>query len=598
MEITARPLSRITLLVALLILLTGLAILTSLQLGKTYSSPLQANESGFLAQPSSSIQQTNIAFPYLLISGTEDRVQIRKEFFINIPDRYPTYQQYNEVFEFQGKLYLEASKGSIVLENEANEKITLETREISLSDFALKFWLMHAMAIIAVAVGFSVWYFRPQDKSAILFLLSGLGFYLINYSTSIYSDRTILLPEATLRFFSELGHFGGLLFRYSLLALFWNYPKPLHTFPVTRVLFFVMALLWLNQTMQWFEWPIHAFHVHSNLPTFLLMVGFILFQWRAAGNDPLARASLRWMGFAIAITTGLAIALYFVPLALGTQPITSPTTTLAIVLLMYLGISLGVRVHNLFEVDRYWLNANIWFFTGFLVIAFDVSLVFFFQMNSSLAVALSLAFVGWLYFPLRQSLISRLLKLRQHNLADYLPLIVSSCTSLNSTVANQQWKRLLDRVFNPGAIYTGEPLGQAQISSNGVVLLTPSPFSKLSYTLEAKLQGRSLFNDKDIRLANELHQLARSILELEQQKKVAASQERSRILRDLHDDVGSRLLTLSHITKVEHINSTAREAIQSLREIMNSLDSEQQFDLEDVCEDWRETLLERCLVHG
>ena len=276
-----------------------------------------------------------------------NRVPLPIEGFTDIPDKFSTYERYNLFFETQSRLYAQAKSGHLVLVDDREQVHQITLQPVNLSSLGNTFWLLNLIGAIALVTGLGVWLLRRRDRSTIIFALSGLGFYLIAYSTAIYSNRQILLPANILHFYSELGHLGGLLFRYSLLALFFNYPCRLFPkLPVTAALYIIMMGLWTNQTLQWAQWPIHAFHIHSNGPTFLLLLLFAALQWRHSQGTPLAHTAAKWMIFSIVVTTGIATSAYFLPLAMGSEPLTSPTTTLAIVLIMYVGLSLGVRHTN------------------------------------------------------------------------------------------------------------------------------------------------------------------------------------------------------------------------------------------------------------
>jgi DNA-binding response OmpR family regulator len=64
--------------------------------------------------------------------------------------------------------------------------------------------------------------------------------------------------------------------------------------------------------------------------------------------------------------------------------------------------------------------------------------------------------------------------------------------------------------------------------------------------------------------------------------------ERERIVRDLHDDVGARLLTLIHRSETQEYEEVARAALQNLRETIYSLGtSSGSVDLADAISAWQ-----------
>ena len=81
--------------------------------------------------------------------------------------------------------------------------------------------------------------------------------------------------------------------------------------------------------------------------------------------------------------------------------------------------------------------------------------------------------------------------------------------------------------------------------------------------------------------------------EAEEQKNKAIAQERERIMRDLHDDVGSKLLQLTHNIEEQGDSALAREALKSLREAIYCMDSESHVDLEDQLCEWQKELAAR-----
>ncbi len=73
----------------------------------------------------------------------------------------------------------------------------------------------------------------------------------------------------------------------------------------------------------------------------------------------------------------------------------------------------------------------------------------------------------------------------------------------------------------------------------------------------------------------------------------AARDERERIARDLHDDLGARLLTLVHRSHDEKTSESAREALADLRLLIGHL-NQPEGSLDEAISDWRAETQDRC----
>lgn len=75
------------------------------------------------------------------------------------------------------------------------------------------------------------------------------------------------------------------------------------------------------------------------------------------------------------------------------------------------------------------------------------------------------------------------------------------------------------------------------------------------------------------------------------------SAERRRIARDLHEDIGARLLQQLHSDPDPESAARTRRALNELRALIDTLD-DRPFELDECIDEWRAQLQELCEAHG
>jgi signal transduction histidine kinase len=444
----------------------------------------------------------------------------------------------------------------------------------------------------------SVFAFRTREQVSLLYALTGLGLLLASSSAAVYSSRELALDEGLFYALSLTNQFGSLLFAGPFISILWYYPKRLHPFPLGPVLIAVYLLSWVLNALQLFD----SLDVAMRLPLFLglaINLSLALVQWRLSRHQPLQRAILKWFLLAWLTGTTLYLGLYTLPLVLELDTVINQSLGWGVLVTVYLGIAMGITRFRLFNLDRWVVTGWFWFLGGVAVIAFDALLVYSLDLSDQLALAIALGIAGWLYFPIRQILWSRFSWSRK--LTDYRELLPHLLTTLLNTQAKglaAEWRQILERIYSPLHI---EPLGQTldavHIDQEGVSLLIPGiqdiPGLRLTYAE----RGNRLFNTDDRRFADAIHQLFCRIQAFRDAFADGVQQERRRLARDLHDDVGARLLTLVYSAGDETQADLARETLSELRSVIRDLESRHNTLLKTLAELRAETA-RRSESHG
>ncbi|MBM1144474.1 ATP-binding protein [Alcanivorax sp. ZXX171] len=453
-------------------------------------------------------------------------------------------------------------------------EIPLHTRAPPLTSLFGNFFLQTAYALISFFIALGIWVVRPEQTAARFFALSGVGVLLNGLPLGIYSSRDLVIDGQLYQVLSALNHAGSLMICASLVSLFWVYPRRLSRWPtaVPTLLFVVMAACWVSTLFKVSDGATTAVY----LTIFLSYITGLIFagmQWRASRSHPTDRAALKWCLLAIFSGTVMLIGLVTIPPVFGYSPLVPVVIGYAGFLMVYLGLAAGLLRYRLFDVERWWFKTWLWFAAGLIVVAFDLALVFFVNMTSSSALAVSLALSGWLYFPLRQLLWEKVGQRFNTSQDDALRELVDTlfaATSEQQIVAT--WPYLLSHTFKPLQVKDHEGAVRTPvISDDGVRMLVPAfGADDKPQMLEFPGGGGRLFSPQDSRMTGLLHDLTRKALQGLRARQVGAEMERNRIMRDLHDDLGARLLDLVYASDTPACREIALSAIEDLRGLVDA----------------------------
>jgi len=524
---------------------------------------------------------------------------LQSDDLIEEPDAYSLYRDYNAFFARQDKLYSALSQPRVVLQlddGRVEQVIPYPSRPISA--LPLLFWYQLICGAMVFLAGMGILAFRPREQVTFFYALTGFGLMLASSSAAIYSTRELAMAGELFYRLSLINQFGSLLFAGPFISILWYYPQRLHPFPLGPVVIGCYMLSWLLNLFQVYD----SLDVAMRYPIFIgLLINLTLatIQWRLSTNRPLQRAILKWFLLAWLSGTTLYIGLYTVPLVLNFDTIISQSMGWGVLVTVYLGIAMGITRFRLFNLDRWVLTGWFWFLGGVGVIIIDVALISLLEIHDHLSLAIAVGFAGWIYFPLRQHLWSRFSpNSKNTDYRELLPSLLSTLLSSRLHNLQEEWQQLLNRLYLPLNI---EPVEQApdtvQLQAEGIALTIPAFGDINGLQLSYADRGSRLFNNDDRRFADAIFQLFSHIQEFRDAFTKGVHEERRRLARDLHDDVGARLLSLVYSASNEHQEELARDTLGELRAVIQDLESKHHL-LASTMSELRMETAERCQHRG
>lgn len=529
-------------------------------------------------------------------------VALVAEDLLEEPDVVDSYARMDAFFQRQGQIARVLAGGVVRLDWRTEDGTPghslIEPGRRPLDTLPAVFWFQLAVSVVGCLIACWVWVLRRNDWGARMFGITGVMFPVFAMPAAVYSSRELALQGDLFQALSALNHFGAFMFGAALVGIFLSYPrllvKPRHlAWPPLLYL-----LWWLADTLRIAPDPDWG-HRMAVMSEMLLAMALAVVQWFRSRGAPLDRAALRWFTLSVLLGSGLFILSSVTSVSLGWLPPLPQGYAFGFFLLIYAGIALGLRRYRLFDLDEWAYRILLWVGGAVIVVGLDAVLIAGLNVEPASSLGITLLVCGWLYFPARQWLWQRIAHRPRLQLHELMPDVVDIAFKPSRLEQEVQWTALLRKLYDPlDLAVAGAGEGErAVLDEDGLSLKVPSCGGLAARRLRYPDRGGRLFSTKDAAFLDALANLMDRAEAGRGAFEQGADAERKRIARDMHDDVGARLLMLIHRAGSAEVAELARTAMSDLRTVLNTLDHHP-VPLADALADWQAEVAQRCDAAG
>lgn len=506
------------------------------------------------------------------VDGTEQT--LGREDLLEEPDVLPDYAAMARFFARQDRVAALLRGPTVGVRLADGTVIAVTPRPTRpLSDLPTAFWVQLLVGGASFVIGAWVWSLRRDDAASCILAAVGASTLTFSFAAAAYSTRELAIDGGVFRGLSAVNHFGALMFGACMIALFLTYPRRLVRPRWLLVLPAVIFPWWLADTLRLgFEGPLGG----SHLPTMLEMLGILIavgWQFWKTRGDPRARAALRWFGLSVAVGAGAFVFLIIAPNLFGAAPVLSQGYGFLFFLLVFAGVALGVARYRLFELET-WAFRILFYLGGVaLLLTLDSLLIFILAMERTQALGLALIVTVLVYLPLRD-LLARRIMTRGGSRETAFRSIMDVALAVSPEVREERWERLLQEAFDPLKIEPATNCAGPTIIEDGLALRVPATGGLGALLLWHARGGRRLFSSRDAARVTELCVMLRHAVESRTAYETGVAEERARIARDMHDNIGAQLLSALHSPAPEGKDTKIRETLADIRGIINNASGE------------------------
>lgn len=594
-----------TFLLAFLFVLVMESLVLSLRLQQPWTGvQLKIERDGLIvehiANNSPLAGQLQLGERLLSLASASDTIPLPKLLLVQ-PLSIASYSEIDTLLDLQARLeqaFRSNTLLTLTLTNGNNVYFTPK-QQTDLADIPALYWWLLIANTIGLLLGVVVWTYKPHSLEAICLLIASITHFIAESVFRLSSSKEFYLPPNLTEWLTVIEGANFYLFMGSLLAIMCYYPNRIAHRWVLPLSFSLLILLALGYGLRWWELPIHTFMLPI-IPFILYGTWLFYRQWILSAGNPVSRTTVFMLQLSVLLPTWMIMLVHAFPVMLGIAPLFSDVVTRLLLIAIFAGWAIGILRFRLFDIEYWWLKSLLWIVGGSLVLVLDIVLVSVFHTSGTYALGLSVMLAGFLYFPLRQWLIDKLLPSEHQPLQTFLPAFSQGMANATSLAGfEQRWRENLQQRLRPLHWENlPELTSEIKLSDNGIQLLIPSLSGTVTYKLIGKQMASRLFNTVDVKNTAALLTIARMASQASEARQQAIFEERQRIMRDLHDSVGSKLLTLTYkLTKPEE-KEVAKQALMTLRDTIRLALKPCPLRLEDQLADWRAEITERAEASG
>lgn len=431
------------------------------------------------------------------------------------------------------------------------------------------FWVPWFVGLGAWLVSAWVFALRPRDPAIRLFALSGVMTLLFTFAGTVDHLAVPLAPDDR-HIAAIINTIGASGFGLAIIALFATYPAPL---PHARWLMAGTLAAFGGWTLAILSGPPEGLAAVQAITFFEMLAIMLLALWQALRpwRDPGARAIAVWLGLSVLIGAGPFIGLVATPMTFGHAKLIDENVAFASFLLFYLGIAIGLMRYRLFDLGRWSYALLLYALVGAGLMLFDLALVSVLAVSPVTAFATTLGIVAFTWLPMRDALWDRFGRRSRPDELLMFGSVVESVLRPTASGRAEGWQALLDQVYRPLEIREARAsVSEPQLADDGRALTIPAVLGAPSLELCFRQQGQALFSRRDAKLARLLVQLASYVEASRAAYDQGVAEERVRIARDIHDNIGAQLMQALHSDEPPRKNAMIRNSLADLRDIINN----------------------------